>query len=86
MKIVVYGPGVGAPAGHEWVAHIFYEETLPKKGRVTMALPVMVFGSTAERAHERALAHIEEYTKPKPPRGRRKVEAGSAPAEIEDLF
>ena len=86
MKIVVYGPGADAPPGHEFVAHIFHVENLPKKGPTTVALPVMIFGSPAERARERAEAHIAEYTKPKLPRGRRKVEAGSAPAEIEDLF
>ena len=86
MKIVVYGPGADAPPGHEFVAHIFHVENLPKKGPTTVALPVMIFGSTAERARERAEAHIEEYTKPKLPRGKAKAAAVPETPSLEDLF
>ena len=84
MRVVVYGPADDAPEGHRFVAHLFHVEDKPKPHMA--ALPVMIFGVTAERARERAEAHIAEYTQPKPPRGRRKAEAESAGAEIEDLF
>jgi hypothetical protein len=52
-----------------------------------VALPVMIFGSTAERAHQRALDHIAEYTKPKAPRGRKKAEAAALESqELEDII